>query len=113
MINEAIKKNGITYGIALGVILALITATMYSIDLKLFVSNWTGPSIFVINLVVGITLLVKTKKDLNGFFSFKDAFTAFSSFSSPIPKAFVTGLSFAESKTSVAPELLKFVKLVL
>ena len=70
MINEAIKKNGITYGITLGVILALITATMYTIDLKLFVSNWTGPSIFVINLIVSIILLVKTKKDLNGFFSF-------------------------------------------
>lgn len=77
MINEAIKKNGVTYGIALGVILALITATMYSIDLKLFVSNWTGPSIFVINLIVGITLLVKTKKDLNGSFSFKEAFTTY------------------------------------
>lgn len=77
MINEAIKKNGVTYGITLGVILALITATMYSIDLKLFVSNWTGPSIFVINLIVSILLLVKTKKELNGFFSFKDAFTTY------------------------------------
>ncbi|MDR6846573.1 DUF4199 domain-containing protein [Flavobacterium granuli] len=77
MINEVIKKNGITYGITLGVILALITATMYAIDLKLFVSNWIGPSIFVINLIVGIILLVKTKKDLNDSFSFKDAFTTY------------------------------------
>jgi hypothetical protein len=77
MINEAIKKNGITYGITLGVILALITATMYTIDLKLFVSGWIGASTFVIYLVIGILLLVKTKKDLNGFFSFKDAFTTY------------------------------------
>ncbi|MFV8347441.1 MULTISPECIES: DUF4199 domain-containing protein [Flavobacterium] len=77
MINEIIKKNGVTYGITLGVILALITATMYAIDLKLFVSGWIGGLTFVIYLVIGILLLTKTKKDINGFFSFKDAFTAF------------------------------------
>jgi Zn-dependent protease len=77
MINEAIKKNGVTYGIALGVVLALITATMYTIDLKLFVSGWIGVSTFVIYLVIGILLLVKTKKDLNDSFSFKDAFTTY------------------------------------
>ncbi|MCR4031137.1 MULTISPECIES: DUF4199 domain-containing protein [Flavobacterium] len=77
MINEVIKKNGITYGIALGVILSLITATMYAIDLKLFVSGWIGGLTFVIYLVFGIVLLTKTRKDINGFFSFKDAFTTF------------------------------------
>ncbi|SFD85717.1 DUF4199 domain-containing protein [Flavobacterium phragmitis] len=77
MINEVIKKNGITYGIALGVILALITATLYAIDLKLFVSGWIGGLTFVIYVVVGILLLTKTKKEVNGFFSFKDAFTTF------------------------------------
>ncbi|HEY1195005.1 DUF4199 domain-containing protein [Flavobacterium sp.] len=77
MINEVIKKNGITYGIALGVILSLITATMYAIDLKLFVSGWIGGLTFVIYLVIGIVLLTKTRKDINGFFSFKDAFTTF------------------------------------
>jgi hypothetical protein len=76
MINEAIKKNGITYGIILGVILALTTATLYAIDLKLFVSGWIGAFTFVISVVVGILLLVKTKKD-NGFLSFKDAFTTY------------------------------------
>ena len=50
---------------------------MYAIDLKLFVSGWIGASTFVIYLVIGILLLTKTKKDLNGFFSFKDAFTTF------------------------------------
>ena len=77
MINEVIKKNGVTYGIILGVILALITATMYAIDLKLFVSGWIGASTFAIYLIIGIVLLINTKKELNGFFSFKDAFTTF------------------------------------
>ena len=77
MINEVIKKNGVTYGITLGVILALITAAIYAIDLKLFVSGWIGGLTFVVYLVIGILLLTKTKKDINGFFSFKDAFTTF------------------------------------
>lgn len=77
MINEVIKKNGVTYGITLGIILALITATIYAIDLKLFVSGWIGGLTFVIYVVIGILLLTKTKKDINGFFSFKDAFTTF------------------------------------
>ncbi|KAF2513714.1 DUF4199 domain-containing protein [Flavobacterium zhairuonense] len=77
MINEVIKKNGITYGIVLGVILALITASLYSIDLKLFVSGWIGALSFVIYLVIGILLLTKTKKEINGLFSFKDAFTTY------------------------------------
>ena len=72
MINEVIKKNGVTYGIILGVILALITATMYAIDLKLFVSGWIGASTFAIYLIIGIVLLINTKKELNGFFSFKE-----------------------------------------
>ncbi|OIV43979.1 DUF4199 domain-containing protein [Flavobacterium johnsoniae] len=76
MINEVIKKNGVTYGITLGIILALITATIYAVDLKLFVSGWIGGLSFVIYLVVGILLLTKTKKEI-GFFSFKDAFTTF------------------------------------
>ncbi len=76
MINEVIKKNGVTYGIILGAILALITASIYAIDLKLFVSGWIGGLSFVIYLVVGILLLTKTKKEI-GFFSFKDAFTTF------------------------------------
>jgi len=77
MINEVIKKNGITYGTILGIILALITASLYAIDLKLFVSGWIGASTFVIYVIISILLLVKTKKDLNGVLSFKDAFTTY------------------------------------
>jgi hypothetical protein len=77
MINEVIKKNGITYGIVLGVVLALITATMYAINLKLFVSGWIGGLTFALYLVIGILVLIKTRKDIKGLFSYKDAFTTF------------------------------------
>jgi hypothetical protein len=60
--NEIIKKNGISFGIITGVVASLITATIYSIDLHLFIA---------------IVLLTKTKKELNGVFPFKDAFTTY------------------------------------
>ena len=41
MINEIIKKNGITYGIITGVASALITASMYIINIELFTAWWT------------------------------------------------------------------------
>lgn len=75
MINEVIKKNGITYGIILGVVLALITATMYAIDLKLFVSGWITAVKVVIYLTISILVLSKTKKELGNIFPFKSAFT--------------------------------------
>lgn len=75
--NEIIKKNGITYGIIAGVVGALITATIYAIDLNLFVKWWIGIAIIIIYITIGIVLLSKTKKELKGVFSFKEAFTTY------------------------------------
>jgi hypothetical protein len=77
MINEIIKRNGITFGITIGVIGALITATIYAIDLSLFISWWIGLLSIAISLTLNIILLSKTKKDLKGIFPFKDAFTTY------------------------------------
>ena len=75
--NEIIKKNGISYGIITGVVSALITTAIYSIDLNLFVKWWLGIMIFAIYITIGIVLLSKTKKELKGIFSFKEAFTTY------------------------------------
>ena len=75
--NEVIKKNGISYGIITGVVSALITAAIYSIDLNLFTKWWLGIIIFLVYIVIGIVLLSKTKKELKGIFSFKEAFTTY------------------------------------
>lgn len=75
--NEIIKKNGITYGIISGVLGALITAAIYAIDLNLFVKWWLGIAIIAIYITIGIVLLSKTKKELKGVFSFKEAFTTY------------------------------------
>jgi c-di-AMP phosphodiesterase-like protein len=75
--NEIIKKNGVSYGIITGVVAALITTSIYAIDLKLFVKWWLGIIIFLVYITIGIVLLSKTKKELKGIFSFKDAFTTY------------------------------------
>ena len=77
MINEIIKKNGVTFGIVTGIISCLLTSAIYAIDLNLFIKPWIGAVSIVIYLIIGIVLLSKTKKEINGFFSFKDAFTTY------------------------------------
>ena len=77
MINEIIKKNGITYGVIIGAILSLITAFMYAIDIELFIAWWTTLLSFSVFIIIPIIMLSKTKKELNGIFPFKDAFTTY------------------------------------
>jgi hypothetical protein len=77
MINEVIKKNGITYGVMIGIASTLITATIYAIDLNLFTAWWMRLIGIAISVTISIILLSKTKKELNGVFSFKDAFTTY------------------------------------
>lgn len=75
--NEIVKKNGITFGIITGVISILITTLIYSIDLSLFTSIWLGLGLIVFYIVIGCVLLYRTKKELNGVFPFKQAFTTY------------------------------------
>lgn len=75
--NEVIKKNGISYGVITGVVSALITTAIYSIDLNLFTKWWLGILIFLVYIVIGIILLSKTKAELKGIFTFKEAFTTY------------------------------------
>lgn len=75
--NEVIKKNGISYGIITGVVSALITTAIYSIDLKLFTAWWVSVLSIAFYIIIAIMLLTTTKKELKGIFSFKDAFTTY------------------------------------
>jgi hypothetical protein len=77
MINEIIKKNGVTFGIVTGIISCLLTSAIYAIDLNLFIKPWIGAISIIIYLIIGIVLLSKTKKEINGDFTFKDAFTTY------------------------------------
>jgi len=75
--NEAVKKNGLTFGVIIGVIAILIMTTIYSIDLHLLVNMWVGISIFFINIILGIVAVAKAKQGLGGLINFKQAFTTF------------------------------------
>lgn len=75
--NEIIKKNGITYGIISGVVASLIVATVYAVDLNLFTAWWVTAISITFSIIISILLLNNTKKELNGVFPFKDAFTTY------------------------------------
>lgn len=77
MINETIKKNGITFGILTGLFSILLTTAIYVIDLNLFTAWWISIINIVIYIAIAIILLSKTKKELNGVFTFKEAFTTY------------------------------------
>nr|WP_281337469.1 DUF4199 domain-containing protein [Flavobacterium eburneipallidum] len=77
MVNEIIKKNGISYGIITGIVSALITTTIYVVDLNLFTVWWVSVLNIIIYVTIGVVLLSKTKKELKGIFPFKDAFTTY------------------------------------
>ncbi|WP_353084271.1 DUF4199 domain-containing protein [Flavobacterium sp.] len=76
-INEIVKKNGITFGIISGMISLLITTLIYTFNIELFISFWTGFISILIYIVISIILLLKTKKELNNVFPFKQAFTTY------------------------------------
>jgi Protein of unknown function (DUF4199) len=77
MIHETIKKNGINYGVVLGVISILMTTVIYAVNLKFYVSGWYLFLLFVLPIVIGIILLRKTKAELNNQLTFKEAFTTY------------------------------------
>jgi len=77
MINETIKRNGISYGAITGVVLSLITAIIYATNLELFIAWWTSLLSFSVIIIIPIIALLKTKKQLNGILPYKDAFTSY------------------------------------
>lgn len=72
-----IKSSAINYGLYLGAILSIITIAAYAINLDLFINMAFGISLFVLTITLAILSLFKSKKILNGFISFKDAFSSY------------------------------------
>lgn len=74
---QTVKKNGVNYGIIIGVISIVVSTIMYVIDLSLFSKWWIGIIMFLVSLVIGIMAIAKAKSSLGGYISFKEAFTTF------------------------------------
>ena len=75
--NEAIKKNGIKFGLISGIISIVVTVLMYSIDINLFANSWIGFAMVAFYLGLGIYVVSTTKKEMGGTINFKEAFTAY------------------------------------
>jgi hypothetical protein len=77
---KPIKFIALNIGLILGLILVIISVTMYNYNLKLFLftkSGWLSPFIFFLTITLGVIASLEVKKVLGGFISFKNAFTSY------------------------------------
>jgi len=75
---NTIKSSAINYGLYLGAILCLFTIIGYAINLELLVNFWLTLLVLpIIIIVFGIISTAKSKSLLNGFISFKQAFSSY------------------------------------
>ncbi len=73
----SIKKSALNYGIILGGLSSLITALIYVINLDLFTKWWLMIIFVLLTFAISIVSVAKAKGMLNGFISFKEAFTVY------------------------------------
>src|SRR6478736_4337625 len=74
---DSIKKTGFTYGIALGLVLTTITCYIHFFDLKQITNIWLGALTLGLIVLFGILSIIKTKSNLGGLITFKEAFSSF------------------------------------
>ncbi|WP_258928935.1 DUF4199 domain-containing protein [Flavobacterium davisii] len=75
--NEIIKKNGVQYGLVIGLISILTTLFIYLINIELFTSGWITFVKYSLYLIIIILLLRKTQKDFQTGITFKETFTTY------------------------------------
>lgn len=75
---KSIQSNAINYGLYLGGLLALWTILCYAVDLALLVNFWMFYLVIpIIVISFGVVSVAKSKSLLDGFISFKEAFTSY------------------------------------
>ena len=74
---QQMKSSAINYGIYLGLSLAVISVLIYVINVEYAIAWWIGIIVLLIVLAFGIVSTAKAKDFLNGFISFKQAFSSF------------------------------------
>lgn len=73
----SIRKSAMNYGLILGGVSSLITALIYVVNLELFTKWWLAIFFILLTLALAIVSVAKAKGMLNGFISFKEAFTVY------------------------------------
>ena len=74
---QQLKSSAVNYGIYLGLSLAVISVLIYVINVEYAIAWWIGIIVLLIVLAFGIVSTAKAKDFLNGFISFKQAFSSF------------------------------------
>lgn len=74
---SSIKSLALKHGLYLGILMILLTAIMYAVNLDLMTKWWLNIILFAIILTFGIVSSMKSRKLLNGFITFKQAFSSY------------------------------------
>lgn len=74
---EFAKQNGIRAGLIYGLIAVAYTFIVYVINEAWLAKWWMNITLFVVGLFFFIWAMVKTKREMGGFISFREAFSAF------------------------------------
>lgn len=73
----SIKSSAINYGLYLGALMASVTVIGYAVNLDLLTKWWLGIGLFIVIIIFGIISTAKSKSMLEGFISFKEAFSSY------------------------------------
>jgi hypothetical protein len=74
---KSLRDSAVQYGLYLALILSSLTVIGYAVYLDLFTKWWFGISQLLLVIIFGIMSTIKARKMMQGFISFKNAFTAF------------------------------------
>ncbi|WP_179334484.1 DUF4199 domain-containing protein [Winogradskyella costae] len=75
---KTLKSVAVNYGVYLSLILVSFTIIGYAIDLELLVNFWLVMLLLpLVSIIFGIISCAKAKSMLNGFISFKQAFSSY------------------------------------
>lgn len=74
---DIIKKTGFQIGLLLGFLLILLSSYIYFVDLSLLTNVWAGVSTLILTVICGIISIVVIKNKLDGFITFKEAFSGY------------------------------------
>lgn len=75
MINEVIKKNGITYGVIIGIVACLSQTFVYVGGAAVYKSAFYGIAIWLLYWAIRTYQAITTKKQLGNVINLKDSFT--------------------------------------
>ena len=73
---KKLRSSATQYGLYIGLILSGFTIIAYAVNLELLTKWWLNTILFIVILIIGIVSILKSKQLLEGFISFKQAFTA-------------------------------------